>query len=110
MARSKNGVNKSQAIRELIKENPKIKASEAVEQLASKSIKISANQFYFVKGHLKATKGRRRRIRRQVGSVTANSNGAATKIDAVTAVTRLKALAEDLGGMGKLVALVEALR
>jgi outer membrane protein TolC len=51
-AKAQGEVNRSQAIRELLKENPKIKAAEAVSALAEKGIKIKVGLFYMVKGKL----------------------------------------------------------
>ena len=110
MAKPKKGeINKSQAIRDLIQQTPKITANEAIEQLKSKNIKIRANLFYFVKGKLKGAKGRRRKMRRHVESVMGGINGAAAKSDALTTIKSIQALAGELGGMKKLAALVEAL-
>lgn len=39
------GVNKSQAIRDLLKENPNIKAGEAIEILGKKGIAVKNNLF-----------------------------------------------------------------
>ena len=50
MAKKKDGVNKSEEIRMLIKANPEIVVKEAVAKLAEKGIKISKALFYFTKG------------------------------------------------------------
>ena len=59
MAR-KNGVNKSQAIRELLHQNPKIKAQEAIDTLAKQGIDVASSLFYFTKGKVKGRRGRRK--------------------------------------------------
>jgi hypothetical protein len=46
---SSGGVNKSEAIRNLLKENPKLSAKEAIDALAAKGIKVKQNLFYLVK-------------------------------------------------------------
>ena len=109
MARSKNGVNKSQAIRDLIKEKPKIGAKETIDTLAAQGIKVNPSLFYFTKGKMKGRKGRRRKMRRHVESVMAGSNGSVAKSDALATINKIKALAGEVGGMKKLTALVEAL-
>jgi hypothetical protein len=102
-------VNKSQSIRDLLKENPQISAREAVSTLANRNIKIAPNQFYFVKGKMLGRRGRRRKMRRQVASVMATSNGAATRGDVVATIKKVKSLAHEVGGLKRLQALVEAL-
>jgi hypothetical protein len=59
MARQKNGVNKSDEIRQLLKANPEIGAKEAIAALGAKGITISDNLYYFVKSHPKKRKGGR---------------------------------------------------
>lgn len=103
------GVNKSQAVRDLLTQNPEIGAKEAVTLLANKGIKVLPNQFYFVKGQMKGRKGRRRKIRRQVANVMATSNGAATSSDVLATIKKVKSLAAEVGGLKKLIALAEAL-
>jgi hypothetical protein len=58
----KNGVNKSQAVREYLKANPKARNLEVVDALAKKGIEISANYV----GNIKAKHNIRRRAVRKV--------------------------------------------
>jgi hypothetical protein len=58
---------------------------------------------YFVKGHTKGRKGRRKYQRRQATAVIGASG------DPVAAITKVKHLADELGGMKKLRALVVAM-
>jgi hypothetical protein len=104
-------VNKSAAIRELLKQNPRITASEAVDILAARGIDVAPNLYYFVKGKLKGRKGRRRKMRRKVASVMANGEmpQAAGKSDVLATIRKVKGLAAEVGGLRKLMALVEAL-
>ena len=87
MARKKlaeGEINRSQAIRDLLKENPKIKASDAVSALAEKGVKIKTSLFYIVKGKALGKRSRRRKNQRKAvevatapssnGSVTSNSH------------------------------------
>jgi hypothetical protein len=99
-------VNKSAAIRELIKQNPKVKVDEVVATLAKQGIKVSPNLFYFVKGKLKGRKGRRKQIRQNVATVMANG---AAHGDVLGTIKKVKGLAAEVGGLKKLAALVEAL-
>jgi hypothetical protein len=58
----KEKVNKTQAVREYFKANPKAKNQEVVNALAKKGIEISANYV----GNIKATHNKRRRAMRKV--------------------------------------------
>jgi hypothetical protein len=96
-------VNKSQEIRDLLTLNPKIKASEAVAQLAQRGIKIAPGLFYFIKGRM----GRRRKQRRHVeAGATA---GITRNGDVLATIKKIKGLAGEVGGLKKLKALVEEL-
>ncbi len=101
------GVNKSEEIRKLLKEDPRIKASEAIETLRQRGIEVAASLFYFTKGKMRGRKGRRRKIQRAVNSVMAN--GAATSADALTTIRKVKGLANEVGGIKKLLQLVQDL-
>jgi hypothetical protein len=106
-------VNKSHEIRELLKQNPSISASEAIATLAKRGIKVVPNQFYFNKGKMLGKKGRRKKARQMVANVTAtmSSNGATpTKTsDVIATILKVKHLAGEVGGLKKLKSLVEAL-
>ena len=58
----KSGVNKSQAIRDHFKANPKAKAQEVVDALAKKGIKTTTNYV----SNLKASHNKRRRAMKKV--------------------------------------------
>jgi hypothetical protein len=58
----KNGVNKTQAVREYFRAHKKAKNQEVVDALAKKGITISANYV----GNIKATHNKRRRAMRKV--------------------------------------------
>jgi hypothetical protein len=104
-------VNKSEEIRKLLKADPKVAASDAVETLAKSGIKVNPNLFYFVKGKMQGRKGRRREMRRKVASVMSNGGAAATpaKSDVVGTIKKVKGLAAEVGGLRKLAELVAAL-
>jgi hypothetical protein len=101
----KNGVNKSEAIRDLLRENPGIKAKEAIDILGKQGIDIASSLFYFTKGRIRGGKGRRKKQRSQVGTVM----GSNVRSDIVGTIKKVKALAEEVGGLKKLQALIEAL-
>jgi hypothetical protein len=104
-------VNKSAEIRALLKANPKITAKEVADTLAQRGIKISPNLFYFIKGRLTGRKGRRRMMRQNMANIT-TANGAVAKPasgDVLATIKKIKGLAAEVGGLKKLMALVEAL-
>lgn len=104
MAKTKNGVNKSEEIRQLLRANRKMKAKAVVSALAEKGIKVSESQVYFVKGKIKGRRGRRKKARQVVAKVAATGN-----TDPVATILKVKSWAEQVGGMKKLKALVDAL-
>lgn len=103
--------NKSEAIRELLKQNPALKAGEVIEALAGKGIKVNPSTYYFVKGQMKGKKGRRKKARQMVEKVSAtmSSNGPTKTGDVVATILKIKHLAADVGGLKKLKSLVDAL-
>lgn len=107
MARKKSdsGVNKSEAIREILKGNPKIKASEAIATLKEKGVEVAPGLFYLVKGKIAGRKARRKKnTETAVKVATGSGNG-----DAVKTILKVKALATELGGLRHLKSLVDAL-
>ena len=107
MAKKKNGVNKSEEIRQLLKANPAISAKEVTAALEKKGIKASEKLFYLVKGKMLGRKARRRKAQKVVAKVAEATN--VTKSDALSTILKVKALANDVGGLKKLKALVDAL-
>ena len=101
------GVNKSEEIRKLLKENPKIEPKEVTAKLAEKGIQVSHGLFYFVKGQIKGRKARKTKAQNAVTKVAEATH--ATRTDAVTTILKVKACAKEVGGMKTLKALVEAL-
>ncbi len=115
MARkSQNGVNKSAAIRELLKENSEIKAGAAVAALGEKGITITPGLFYLVKGKMVGRKRRRRKVYRNAVNVAAASGddgatGATKKSSALATIRKVKAVAAEVGGLRNLKELIDAL-
>jgi len=98
-ARAK-GINKSQAIRDALSENPKAGSKEIVARLAEKGIKVSGTLVYYIKS--KARKVKRQQKRLAAASVIRNGS-------AVEVVLRVKTLAQEVGGMKQLKQLVDLL-
>ena len=111
MARTK-GVNKSQVVRDYFTANPKSTAKEVVEALRKTGLKVSENLVYSVKGGMKEKKRRKKRVAKAAmaaATKASSSNSTAIKIDAITMIREVKALAEKAGGYAKLRELVDAL-
>ena len=98
-------VNRSQAIRELLKENSSIKCVDAIAALAEKGVKITSSLFYMVKGNMAGRKKRRRKNRKQAVQVATASGSS----DALATVLKVKKLAAEVGGFRTLKELVDAL-
>jgi hypothetical protein len=94
----------------LIKANPKIKARQAVDDLAKRGIPIRVGLFYLVKGNMAGRKKRRRRMRDDaVAAMSASGNPAPVKSDALATIRKVKAMAVEVGGMRTLKGIVDAL-
>ncbi len=104
MAKRKDGVNKSEEIRQLLQANPSMSVKEVTSALAGKGIKVHANLIYFVKGKMTGRKGRRKKARQMVARVAATGT-----TDPVKTVLMIKSCAGEVGGLKKLKALVDAL-
>jgi hypothetical protein len=112
MAKKAASPNKSEAIRQLLKANPKMKAKEIVSTLSAEGVNATEALVYFVKGKLRGRKARKRRVSKKaakvaekVAKVGVTTNG----LDALSVILKVKKLASEVGGMGKLQAMVEAL-
>jgi hypothetical protein len=107
MAKKNDGVNRSEEIRQLLKENPQIGSKEVAAKLAEKGIKVSNGLFYFVKGQIKGRKARKTKAQKTVTRVAEFTH--VNRTDAVSTILKVKACAKEVGGMKTLKALVEAL-
>jgi hypothetical protein len=104
MAKKKDGVNKSEEIRKLMLAHPEMPVKEVVSTLAGKGIKVTGNLVYFIKGKMKGRKGRKKRARQMVAKVAATGNH-----DPVATIMKVMGWANEVGGLKKLKALVDAL-
>ena len=105
MPKRKNGVNKSQAIREVLEQNPKAKASEVVTLLAKKQIQVKPGLVYMIKGRLAQMKSQKNRKAARVARAGQKTGSG----DPVALIIRVKELARDAGGMEHLKTLVSVL-
>jgi hypothetical protein len=90
-------VNKSQAIRELFAQDPKMESKAVIAGLAERGVKVSPTMVYYVRSKMKQAKRKEKRAR-----VAANSNP-------VELVLRVKDLAREVGGIKHLKQLVDLL-
>lgn len=97
---AKAEVNKSQAVRDALTQNPKASAKEIIESLAAKGIKVQPGLFYLVKSKMR--RRRRRELKQQVAATTGNANP-------VQLILKVRNLATEVGGMATLRKLVEAM-
>jgi hypothetical protein len=103
-AKQTDGPSKAESIRTFLAENPKTKPKETVEALASKGIKVSVAHVYLIRSE---TKNKARKVKgAKIRAVAAARPGVRNHADAVTQV---RTLAHQLGGMESLKALVDAL-
>jgi hypothetical protein len=100
MAKQKRGA-KAAAIRELLTANRKMAVSEVVAKLAEKGIKVSRPNVYMIR--LKMGAKRRKQIKRKAAAIV-GGNG-----DALAVIRSVRGLADEVGGIGKLKQLVEAI-
>ncbi len=99
------GPNMSQAIRDLHRENPHLKAKEIISTLSERGIEVKANLVYLVMGKEQGAKSQRRKVQRRATNVVT----AAGNHDAVQTILKVKALALEVGGYDALKELIEAL-
>jgi arginine repressor len=92
-------MNKSQAIRDYLSQNPQSTNKEVMEGLGQKGVKVSYNQVYFVK--MKGRKAKRK--------AAVKATRAAGMSNPVEAVMKVRVLASQVGGMKSLKQLVDLL-
>ena len=104
MAKKKNGVNKSEEIRQLMRAHPEMSVKEIMSTLAGRGIKVADTLVYYIKGKMKGRKGRHKRAQRMVANVAATGN-----TNPVAMILKVMGWASEVGGLKKLKALVDAL-
>jgi hypothetical protein len=102
MAKSNPGT-KADAIREILKADPHTPTRTVVAQLAGKGIKVSDNHVYLIKSKMKHRKQRQKRAK---WAAVTQLNGTPNPVQAVT---KVKILARELGGLKNLKQLVDVL-
>jgi hypothetical protein len=97
------GSNKADAIRGILAERPKATVKEVHAAMAAKGLTVSENHIYFIKSKMRDRKSRRRRAK------AAETTRAAGMPNPALAVTKVKTLARELGGLKNLKQLVDVL-
>jgi hypothetical protein len=92
-------VNKSQIIRDLLEQNPRMEVKEVLEKLSEQNLKVTANLVYYLR-----TRKRREARQKSAGAP------AVSQADPTELIRKIKGLAADVGGVAQLHALVEALQ
>ena len=100
---SNGKVNKSQAIRDLFAQDPKMDSKTVIETLAGKGIKVSPTMVYYVRSKMKQA---RRKEKRERVAASSRETGAANPVEVVL---RVKDLAREVGGIANLKQLVDLL-
>ena len=96
-------VNKSEAVRGALAENPKAATREIIARLAEGGIKVTPTMVYYVRSKQKQAS---RRARRERVAESSRQSGAK---DPVELVLRVKDLAREVGGIRHLKQLVDLL-
>lgn len=96
-------VNKSDAVREYLAQNPKAPSGEVVAALAGKGLKVAPSLIYFVKSKQKQAKKQAKRER------VAESSRESGAVNPVEVVLRVKDIAREVGGIKNLKQLVDLL-
>jgi len=102
---AKGKVNKSQAIRELLEQNPQVKAREVVDRLGQKGIEVKPGLVYMIKGRLAQMKSHKGRKAARVARASEKTGIA----DPIALIVKVKSLAKEAGGIDNLKALVTVL-
>lgn len=100
---NQEGVNKSEAVREILTKNPKTPVKEIVATLDQRGISISPNLVYLIKSKMKQ---RKRRQKRQRVLETTQKAGITNPIDLIL---KVRGLANQMGGIAHLKKLIDVL-
>jgi len=104
MAKHKSDDNKSEAIREVLRGNPKATVSEVRQTLEQKGTAVSSNLVYLVRSKMMAKNRKERRAE------AVESGRKAGLSNPVELVLQVRSLAKQAGGYSNLKQLVEALQ
>ena len=111
MAQRNGKPNKTEQVRDYLEANPSATAPQAITALAKKGTKVTPSLVYSVKATMKSGKGPGKQHGKRAASVTAKGvvGSPSGSADVVSTVRKVKSLANEVGGLKSLMALVEAL-
>ena len=95
-----NGVNKSEAIREILNGDPKVATKDVITTLASRGIRVKPHLIYLIKSKMRAT---RSKAKRQQAATTGNQLGISNPVQLILEVRQLSAKAGGIKHLKKLV-------
>ena len=101
--------SKSAAIHAILKGNRQMKTKDVLSALAEKGISVSEKMVYYVKGKMKGQRGRKKQMVAQVAAIAVATAPTSANVDAVKTILTVKGWANEVGGLKKLKALVDAL-
>jgi hypothetical protein len=96
-------VNKSEAIRQMLVDNPKAPVREVVKRLAQSGVRVQPSLVYYIRGRQRHIDQKQRR---QHAAQSAQLAGLANPVDLIL---KTKALAREAGGIHNLKQLIDAL-
>jgi hypothetical protein len=103
MPRAKGEANRSELIRELIRNNPRMRAKQIADLMAEKGHRVSTTLVYGVKAKM----GRRQRRQRRERAMAAGRDMGFS--NPVQFILKVKTLANEAGGIRQFKQLVDAL-
>src|SRR4051812_17187091 len=95
------GASKAEAVQEILTQKPKATVKEVQAAMAAKGMTVSENHVYFIRRKMRDKKNRQQRAQ---AAETTRTTGMPNP---ATAVTKVKALARELGGLRNLKQLVD---
>ena len=101
--RKRNGVNKSEAIREILAQSPKSQVKEIVALLKQRGITVNPNLVYLIKSK------RSQKAKRENRLAAVEANRKAGLANPVELIMEVRKVAEKAGGMRHLKELVDML-
>lgn len=79
---AKSKINRSEAIRQVLKATPDMQTKDVVSTLAGKGVTVTADLVYFVKGQIQGRKGKKKKDNKDVAKV-AKPSGAINKSEQI---------------------------
>ncbi len=103
--------NKSEQIRDYLEANPSATAPQAITALSKNGVQVTPSLVYSIKAKMGSGKSSGKQPSKSSPSATTNGAVASTSgsNDVVSIIRKVKGLASEVGGLKKLMALVEAL-